>query len=102
MQLQRHDKKLIRYSEFLRKNGANIAAIQKVVSPSALLNWWVYLGQIPPHKIDTTLPAALALECFDHHIATHPDIEARVRYKALRAQVVSLAPDDPVSLEVRA
>lgn len=90
-------KRLMKYSDFLRRNmPAAVEPSRKSLTPDAWANWYIFLGTIPPHRIDTTLPASLALECLDHHIATHPDADARERFKAFRKQVAARPPDAPV------
>jgi hypothetical protein len=90
--LDRASKRLVRYVDFLRKHRLLVPTL---FPPSALQDWWVYLGHIPAHKIDTRLPLSLALECLDHHIATHPDLDARARFQVQRD---SLATEDPDAL----
>lgn len=98
--LSRADKRLIPYRELLRQNGCDMTVMRSIHIPVALTKWWVYLGVIPPHKIDTTIPAALALESIDHHINTHPDLEVRARFKNLRDQVALTPPDHPFRFDV--
>lgn len=83
-------KRLVRYRDFLKASGCDMAALGTFLTPTALTQWYVYLGDISPRKIDTSMPVAVARECFDHHIATHPDPEARERYKVMRAQIAEL------------
>jgi hypothetical protein len=59
------------------------------------------LGDIPPHKIDMRLPAAVMLECLDHHIATHPDGGFRDQLKTLRKHVAASPPDQLEKLNLR-
>jgi hypothetical protein len=94
--LQRHDKRLFRYLDYLGSNGADVAKIRQVLFQRALTSWWVYTGLIPPSKIDLGVPPVVALECLDHHIATHPDIEARARFAAMRSQVEGLQADQRI------
>jgi predicted DNA-binding transcriptional regulator AlpA len=54
-----------------------------------------------PHQVDTDMPAALALECLEHHIVTHPNADARERFQAMRDQIVMLAPDHPVAFNLK-
>jgi hypothetical protein len=44
--LARHDKRLVRYLDFLREPG--MAAIREGLLPEALRSWWVYFGTIHP------------------------------------------------------
>jgi hypothetical protein len=91
-------KRLMKYSDFLRKNvPAAVAATRAHLTLTAWENWYVFLGIIPACRIDATLPATLALECLDHHIATHPDPDACERFKAFRAEAATVPPDAPVS-----
>ena len=93
--LARHDKRLMRYLDFCGKNGGDVAAIRHILTPGAVQSWWVYVGLIPPHKIDLTVSRATALECLDHHIATHPDIEARAEFVRQRDTVAKLLSTEP-------
>lgn len=63
------------------------AAKQFKLPPSAYL-WYVYFGTIPPERIDLAIPVPLALECLDRHITTHPDADARERFKEMRERVL--------------
>ena len=83
-------KRLVRYRDFLKANGGDMVALGTILTPTALTQWYVYLGVIRARRIDTSMPVEVALECFDHHIATHPDPEARERYRAARAQIAQL------------
>ncbi len=120
--LERHDKRLMRYGAFLRKHkyfvfvedGRGHASkadapedregrVDTASFPSwALDKWWVYLGTIPPRKIDTIIPAAKMLEGLDQMIAKLSGSDkfkaARAEYKAKRRQVASLPPDELVRL----
>ena len=93
--LGQHSKKLVRYTDFLKK--IDFRFFEAVLTPTALKNWWVYLGEIPSHKIDTSLPASTMLECIDHHIKTHPDEDFRHRLQAERHKIFQLPLDYPVS-----
>jgi hypothetical protein len=94
--LDRSDK-LLRYADFVQKT--------KCISPAKLFrtaltaSWWVHLDVIPPHKIEP-IDAATYLECLDHHIETHPDLEARARFKAQREKIRNLPPDARITLTV--
>ena len=61
----------------------------------------LYLGVIPPRKIDITMTVALIVECLDHHIQTHPDADARERFAEQRAQIATLPPDRLASFDLR-
>jgi hypothetical protein len=94
--LARHDKRLVRYSDFLHKAGGDMeAAIGKALMPEALQSWWVYLGTIPLRRIEP-ISAALMIECLSWHIDTHPDPEARERFRADRERARGMPPDSPV------
>jgi hypothetical protein len=91
VQLERSNRKLMRYVDFVRKT----KCIPKLMlSRTAQTSWWVYLGVIPPHKIEP-IDAATMLACLAWHIKTYPDLKARERLKAVRKQIkrLSLPPD---------
>ena len=110
VKIERHNKRLMRYADFLRTTDIAVAHPDNpetfrtgrdvlnsgTLSQSALNDWWVYFGTIAPHKIELALTAALALPGIEHQIATHPDIDARARFKTLRDQVAMMAPDQLV------
>lgn len=98
VKLERHDKRLIRYSDFCLKSG--VGEIRNAITRKAWTTWWVYLGPIPPHKIDMGVSPQIALECLDHHIATHPDIAARARFKMQRDQVAKMPSTEIVRFNV--
>jgi hypothetical protein len=98
--LERHDRRLMRYPDFLRSQGADMGFFRKRLLPDCLNKWWVYRGVIPARKIDTSLPPAVMLECLDHQIATHPNAEARDRFKMMRAQIAPLPPDYSVLFDI--
>ena len=77
--LDRVGKKLMSYPDFVRRYRPPVD-IERMW-PKARRSWWVYLGVIPPHKIEP-VSAALMLECLSWHIETHPDPEARERFRA--------------------
>ena len=83
-------KRLMRYRDFLQVIGGDMVALGMILTPTALTQWYVYLDVIPPRRIDTSLPVVVARECFDHHIATHPDPAARQRYRVIREQLSQL------------
>jgi hypothetical protein len=89
----------MQYQEFLLQQGLH--DMMRRMTPTALTQWYIYFGFIPQHKIDCTMPASIAIECSEHHIATHPDPEARERFKAMRAQIATLPPDRLVSFDLR-
>jgi hypothetical protein len=95
--LDRADQKLMRYADFLQKTGS--AATLKMLSQAARTSWWIYLGVIPPSKIEP-ITAATMLECRDWHIATHPDPEAREHFKEQREKFKGVPPDTLVDLQV--
>lgn len=88
VRLNSNDRKLVRYSDVYRKLMKMGLLFQ--LPPVAIEDWFVYLGAIPPARIDTALPAHQMLECLDHHIATHPHAEARETFKAIRLNVAVL------------
>lgn len=118
--LERHDKRLMRYGDFLRKHKYFVCVddgrghafkpdapadpegvIESASFPSwALDQWWVYLGEIPPRKIDSAIPAAKMLEGLDEIIARLSGSDkfeaACEEYKAKRKQVTSLPPGELV------
>lgn len=98
VQVERHDKRLIRYSDFCIKSGA--AKFQKSITPKSWAAWWLYLGLIPPRKIDLRISRDAAIECLDHHIETHPDFEARAKFKTQRQQVMALTKDETVQFGI--
>ena len=124
VRLGRHDKRLMRYGDFLRKhnyivfvdNGRGHACnpdapadpeggIELVSFRSwALDRWWVYLGEIPQRKIDEAISAAKMLEGLDEIIAMFSGSDkfktAREEFEAKRAQVASLPPDQLVRCDV--
>jgi hypothetical protein len=87
VELSRADKRLFRYLDFCTKMGADAAKIRPLLTSKSANSWWVYTGMIAPHKIDMGVPRAVALECLDHHIATHPDVAVRAKFKLQREQV---------------
>jgi hypothetical protein len=91
-------KRLMRYRDFLKTTSSDFGTI---LTPTALAQWYVYLGVIPPRRIDTSMPVAVALECFDHHIATHPDPQARERYRATRAQIAQVPDGARVEINLK-
>jgi hypothetical protein len=100
VELQRHDRRLIRYLDFIKKSGGNAAQVQDRISPRAAAAWWIYAGPIPRHKIDLSVPQEIALECLDFHISTHPDIEVRARFKIFRDQITNAATGQMVQFGV--
>jgi hypothetical protein len=96
--LPRHDKRLVRYLDFLRE--PDMAAIREGLLPEALRSWWVYLGTIPPRRIEP-VPAALMFECLSWHIETDPDVEARKRFRADRERLAACPPDALVEFFVQ-
>jgi hypothetical protein len=94
-------KRLVRYRDFLKMTGSDMAALGTILTPTALTQWYVYLGVIPPRRIDTSMPVAVARECFEHHIATHPDPQARERYKAVRAQIAQVPDGARVEINLK-
>lgn len=122
--LAHHDKRLMRYGDFLRKHKYSVfvdagrghafkpdaPAAEDVIEaasfPSwALDQWWVYLGEIPPRKIDFAIPAAKMLEGLDEAIARLSGSDkfkaACEEYKAKRTQVGSKLPDELVRFNTR-
>jgi hypothetical protein len=117
--LERRDKRLMRYGDFLRKQNHSVLVEDDLCLaykrdaaegpegttaasfPSWVLDrWWVYLGDIPPRKIDSAVPAAKMLEGLDEMIATLSVAEkfqaACEEFEAKREQVASLPPDELV------
>jgi hypothetical protein len=99
--IERHDKRLMRYADILRRLGTHMKAIREVLIPDALTCWWVYQGIIPPHKIEPATVSVVA-ECLDWHIKTHPNIEARAQFKAQRERLATCPPDAPCAFELEA
>ncbi|CUU17588.1 hypothetical protein ABIB94_008424 [Bradyrhizobium sp. JR7.2] len=93
-------KRLVKYRDFLRDGGAPLVD-PACLTQTALTQWYVYLGVIPPRKIDITMTVALIVECLDHHIQTHPDADARERFAEQRAQIATLPPDRLASFDLR-
>src|SRR5437762_6940466 len=93
-------KRLMRYGDFLRQEGRALNVDPAGLPPTAPTQWYIYFGGIPPRRIDTGLPAAVALECLDHHIATHPDPDARERYKAQPAQIAQLPDNARIDFDI--
>ena len=93
-------KRLMRYRDFLQVTGGDLDALGMILTPTAMAQWYVYLDVIPPRRIDTSLPVVIALECFDLHIATHPDPEARQRYSVIRDQISQLPDGARVEINV--
>ena len=93
-------KRLVKYRDFLRDGGAPLVDPARLTQ-TALTQWYVYLGVIPPRKIDFTMTVALVVECLDHHIETHPNKDARERFAEQRAQIATLPPDRLVSFGLR-
>jgi hypothetical protein len=71
--LERHNKKLVRWAEFLRttdivsdgqyKTGLDVLRAYEVQCyPEALAQWWIYLGTIPQHKIYIELTRSQGIE----------------------------------------
>lgn len=87
VQLELNNKRLKRYFDLLSPQA------RSAMLPSAR-EWFVYFGTIPSARIDTRLSAALMLECLDHHIETHPDLQARERFKVEREKVADFPPDE--------
>ena len=98
VQVERHNKKLVRYTDFLDRCGREGA--KEILTLTARNNWYVYLGDIPPHKVDTSMPASLMIECFEWHISTHGSLEARVDFRRHLDRLVTLPPDTPVHFSV--
>ena len=122
--LERHDNRLMRYGDFLREHKyfvfvddgrghaikpdapAAEGAIESASFPSwALDRWWVYLGEIPPRKIDLAIPAAKMLEGLDELITRISGSDkfkaACEEYQAMRTQVASLLPYELVQFNTR-
>jgi hypothetical protein len=91
--LSRHDRRLIRYADFLRRAGMDFVSTR--LHEGALTSWWVYLGIIPPEKVEP-VTAATAVLCLDWHIETHPDVEARGYFKTQRERLAACRPDTVV------
>jgi hypothetical protein len=116
VELGRHDKRLMRWTDFLQTTkiiGASpdnpgewvtgrdvLRGLQGTVLPAQLTGWWIYTGDIPSSKIETGLTAATALPGCDFQIATHPNPEARERFKIMRDELAAADPDTPISFNV--
>jgi hypothetical protein len=72
VRIERHNRRLVNYGQFLRDVGM-YQHFAPLLTPAALTQWYVYLGDIAPHKIDTSLPRALALECIDQLLVAMPE-----------------------------
>jgi len=96
--LERSDRKLIGYPDFLHQTGS--AAILKMLPLAARTSWWIYLGAIPPHKIEP-IDVATMLACLDWHVETHPDPEARAQFAAQREQIKDLPADTRIDLSIQ-
>lgn len=100
VKMKRRDEKLFRYLDFWRGISGDAHAMRKTARGSEL--WWVYLSLIPARRIDASVPAPIAIECLDHHIATHPDIEARAKFKMEREQIAGMSADTMVNFGIAA
>ena len=94
--LNRHDRRLARYGDWLRANRADVGAILPLLGPVALTSWYIYFGIVAPDKIETKMTAALALPGVEYQMKSHPNFEARARFAAMRDQLMRLPPDYPV------
>lgn len=99
VQLERTNKKLMRYADFLRKAACPLS-IKPLLHHTAATAWWVYLGVIPPHKIEP-VDVATMRACLEWHIETHPDLATRARFKADLEQLKSLPPDARISFHMQ-
>lgn len=93
VRLEQNNKRLKRYL------GTRDPYMVSRLIPSAR-DWYIYYGTIPPQRIDTSITAAMMLECLDHQIATHPSPDARQRFKAERARVAILPRDVLLDFEI--
>jgi hypothetical protein len=89
--LSRHDKRLVRYADFLR-NAGMLDFFSSRLFQEALTSWWLYFGIIPPEKVEP-ITAATMVHCLDWHISTHPDAEARGHFKVQRERLAAVGPD---------
>jgi hypothetical protein len=86
VEIARHDKRLMRFPDFARKRGLQIAF--KFSPPSLDMGeWFIYRGHVPAHKVSTILPREQMLALLDWHISTHPDSEAVKVFKTMGEHV---------------
>ena len=87
--LERHDRKLVRYAEIASEFEKSCMQLPYLVS------WWVYFGHIPPSKIEP-ITVAQAIAGLDVLIDTADDFKKRARYTAMRAELSLQSADQPV------
>ena len=87
--LERHDRKLVRYAEIASEFEKSCMRLPY------LMSWWVYFGHIPPSKIEP-ITVAQAIAGLDVLIDTADDFKKRARYTAMRAELSLQSADQPV------
>lgn len=117
--LERHNRKLIRWADFLRTTNiveANRSApddreqwitgrdilrrCEQRMMPNALAQWWIYLGEVPPHKILVPLTVAMAIQGCDFLInAGCPTTDECEDFRKMRQQLAALEPNSLLVLE---
>ena len=74
--------------------------MRRQLTGKALTSWWLYLGTIPPKKIDP-ISASEYTECLKHHAETHQDEDCREQCRQEIAQLAALPPNTPIQLSIR-
>jgi hypothetical protein len=94
-------RRLVRYAVFLDRSCTPewLRIMRRQLSKKALATWWLYLGTIPPRKIDP-ISASDYIECLNHHVETHPDLSVRETYAAQRERLMTVPPDAPIRLNI--
>lgn len=94
----RPQKRLLDYKSFLEANRAKINIQRSRLIPTAMSDWYVFVGDIPPSKISKPR-ARTALECLDALLARKLEKEVRADLISARRQMRAVPPEAVVDLK---
>lgn len=121
--IEKHNKKLVKYTEWLRRavaydcetrelvgKGADILKMcRSSFAPGNLDQWWIYFGTIKPSRIEFVpgwppglISAGVALPGVEYQSKTHDSLEARASFAAQALALRAAAPDTPCNFQVMA